>query len=123
MCDCWFAIFLVHSHFFAVFGISSDRTCHSAGILCKIADDDPTVSAVAGMVFDLLRDVYMRRICFTDNKRAGRILIDPVYDSGADNAVDPAELIPTVVHDGIHQRSAVMSGRRMDNHVLWLIDN
>ena len=65
----------------------------------------------------------MGGIIFTDDDGAGRILIDSVDDSGAQHAVDAGKLSPTVIQYGVDKGMAVMPGCRMDDHILWLVDN
>ena len=65
----------------------------------------------------------MSRIIFTDDQRACRILINPVYNAWPQNAVDTGKILFTVEHDRINERAAIMSGRRMYDHILWFIYN
>ena len=65
----------------------------------------------------------MGGVIFTDDDGAGRILIDSVDDSGAQNAVDAGEISAAVIQNRIDQCSAAVACRRMYDHPLWLIDD
>lgn len=49
------------------------------------------------------------------------IHVNAVDDPRTQDAVDPRQILPAVVHQGVYQRARIMTGRRMDHHALGLI--
>ena len=75
------------------------------------------------MLLDLLRDIHMCRIVFADDQCTGRVHIDSVYDSRTDLSVDSGETVCTMIHNGIYQRTTIMSGRRVNHHSLRFVND
>ena len=57
------------------------------------------------MIFDLFRNMDMRRVRLTDDQRASRIFINAVYDTRTHDTVNPTQFTAAMVHDRIHQGS------------------
>ena len=75
------------------------------------------------MFFELLCKDLVSSVIFADEQRTRCIHIDPVDDPGAQNAVDPGKVFPTMEHHSIHQSMAVVPGCRVYHHPLRLIDD
>ena len=75
------------------------------------------------MLFELLRQIFVRPVIFTDKQGTCCIPVNSVDDTGAQNAVYPGKLIPAVIHQGVHKRVAVMSGSGMHDHAFRFVYN
>ena len=64
----------------------------------------------------------MGKIIFAYDQNSGGVHIDPVDDPRTHNTVNTGKLILAMGHQSIDQGSRVMSGCRMHNHSLRLID-
>ena len=49
------------------------------------------------------------------------IHVNAVDDPRTQDAVDPGQILPAVVHQSVYKRARIMPGRRMDHHALGLI--
>ena len=123
MGDGAFAIHLVDRHFFAIGIVPANRRVDDAFVVGQHAVYNRPVTTRDRVVCKLHGKRLMGGIIFTDDDGAGRILIDSVDDSGAQHAVDAGKLSPTVIQYGVDKGMAVMPGCRMDDHILWLVDN
>ena len=65
----------------------------------------------------------MRFVVFADNDRTRGVFVDAMDDSRAHDASDPGQIILAVIHDGVDDRAAVMTGGRMYHHIFGLIDD
>ena len=102
MCDSRSAVSLIDSHLFPVGRMTADRGVHCAAVFAEISQYDRPVSAVDRMLFELLRQIFVRPVIFTDKQGTCCIPVNSVDDTGAQNAVYPGKLIPAVIHQGIH---------------------
>ncbi len=57
----------------------------------------------------------MGDVVLRDHQQSARIFIDTVDDARPQLAVDAGQFIQ-LVHQTVHQRAAVMAGRRVDDH-------
>ena len=75
------------------------------------------------MLGELLRDTPVGSIIFADNDTAGGVLVDAVDDPGTKNAVDPGQTPLAMIHDRVDKGTGVMTGGRVNDHILGLIDH
>ena len=73
------------------------------------------------MIFELPGQNLMCPVIFTDQKRACRIHIDPMYDPGTHHTIDPRKIFPAVIHQSIDQSPCIMPWRRMYDHSLRFV--
>ena len=110
-------------HFFAVGGIPADRTGNRQSIFLYVSQDDRPVSAHNGMIGQLQSYTAMGGVIFADDDTAGGILVDPVDYARPEYAVDSGKAVAAVKKNGIDKSAGIMSCSRMDDHILWLIDD
>ncbi len=72
---------------------------------------------------ELISQSTMSDIVLTYDKSAGRVLIDAVDDPGTQDAVYAGKPFPAVIHQGIDQSVFIMTGSRMDYHILGFVDD
>ena len=65
----------------------------------------------------------MSNIIFADDKRSGRILVDPVNDARPEDTVDPGQTVSAVIEQSIYQSVLIMPRGGMNDHILRLIDD
>ena len=63
----------------------------------------------------------MSFIIFTDNQTACGITVNTVDNTGTQSSVYSGKAAAAMIHDGIHQRTAVVPRRRMNHHPFRLV--
>ena len=116
-----FSVLVVHRHFFTVIRMPADGLVDGAFLLIQLSETDGTVSSVDGMFLQLFCNAPVCFVIFAGNDRSSGILVDTMYNTGAQYSVDPGQIPATVIHQCINQSAAVMSRRRMHHHPLRLI--
>ena len=101
--------------------MSSYRRIDSSLIFFDVSLHNCTISSFDTVLLELLCKVSVGSVLLADKKCPCCVLVDPVHDSGAQNAIDPGEMLTAVRHDCIDQSSLHMSGTWMHDHILWLI--
>ena len=75
------------------------------------------------VILKLLRQRLMGKVVLRHDQKAGGVLVNPVDNAGAQLAVDAGEAVATVEHQGVHQRIVPVSGGRMDDDALGLVEH
>ena len=65
----------------------------------------------------------MRKIIFAHEKKACRIPVDPMNNTGAKNTVDAGKIPAAVIKKAVDQGMGLVTGSRMDHQSLWFIDH
>ena len=81
------------------------------------------IAAMDRMVGELSRQPLMRRIGLGAHQQPGRVLVDPMDDTGPLHPVDPRQPAPAMVEQRIDQRTVAVSRRRVDHHPRRLVDD
>ena len=81
------------------------------------------VNTVDAVYAHLGAERLMRRIVFGHHQQTAGILIDAVYDAGADRAADAGQLPGTVVKQCIDESAVRVAGGRVNHHALRLVDH
>ena len=71
----------------------------------------------------LLGDRPVSRIRLADDEGPGRILVDPVNDTGPHDPVDPRQIAPAVGQDRVYEGSGHIPGCGVNDHSLGLVDD
>ena len=65
----------------------------------------------------------MRQIGLGDHEEAGRVLVEPVHDPGPLHPADPGQALAAMSDQRIHERSALVTGGRVDDEARRLVDH
>lgn len=90
-------------------------------VFFQVSLDDGPVSPLDAVFFQLFRDIPVYCVILTHQKSPSGILIDPVYDSGTENPVDPGKMTLAVSHDTVDRGSFHVSCTGMHHHVFRLV--
>ena len=99
-----------------------DWGVHGAAVLPEAALDNRLIGAVEAVILKLLRQRLMGKVVLCHDQKAGGILVNPVDNAGAQLAVDAGEPVAAVEHEGVYQRIVPVSGGRMDDDALGLVE-
>lgn len=108
----------VTGHAFSVMRIAPDGRAYCPLRRRRVPTQHGVIDAVHGMVGKLCGQALVRSIVFCRDKQAGRIPVDAVYDSGAQNAAYAGKTLSAVVQKRVDERTVGMSRRRMHHHAL-----
>ena len=100
------AVFVVDGHFLAVNRVTADWPLYGSLILLQIAGNNSPVSALDGMVLQLLGQIPVCGVIFAHKKCPGGVFVNAVDNAGTHYSVDSGKISLAVVHNGICQGSA-----------------
>ena len=103
--------------------ITTDPPLHKAFVLPEVAVDHRMVNTVDAVYAHLGAERLMGGIVFGHHQQTAGILIDAVYDAGADRAADAGQLPGTVVKQCIDESTVRVAGGRVNHHALRLVDH
>ena len=101
------------AHFFSVIFASSYRCVNSAAFLFKSARNDSHIFSCKAVSLYLLGELIVRIIVFCHDKQTACVLIYPMHDARADNAVYRRQPALAVKKQGIDKRTSVIACRRV----------
>ena len=123
MCNCLFSIFMVDRHLLTIDRMTPDRCVYSPFIFFDISLNNCTISSFNTVFLKLFCKVSVHHIILTDQKSPRSVFIDTMNDTRTHNSIDSGEIISTMCHYSINQRSLHMSCTWMYDHVFRLIYN
>lgn len=110
-------------HLLAVNRMASDIALNCNFVFRQVSVNDRAVSAGDAVYGKLSGKALMSNIIFADDKRSGRILVDPVNDAWPEDTVDPGQTVSAVIQQSIYQSVLIMPRGGMNDHILRLIDD
>src|SRR5437763_15256154 len=116
-----------HRHAVARTRVAIDRTINRAMRAVGRPSNKREIPALerrgaAAVIGELCSERRMRAIVLRYHHEAGRILIEPVDDSGPALAADAGEAVTAMGNQGIDQRSGPVTGGGMNDETGRLID-
>lgn len=114
-------ILLNHRHFLPILRTARNRPAQGPASWPKGAPGQGQVRPLNIMAGKKIRQTLMCGVRLGDRQNTGRILVDPMHDTGPLHTPDPRQCPLTVVQKRIHQRSGPAAGRRVNSHVGRLI--
>ena len=114
-------ILVEDSHFLSISVTTPDSSLNCALGGGGRAPGNGEIAAVDGMLCKLRGEAFVRCVGLGDHEEAGRVLVDPVDDTGAGDAANAGKLPRTVVKQSVDERAVRVSGCRMDDHARRLV--
>ena len=108
-------------HFFSVGFATANGLVHHTAVLLQHAFQKGVVDAPALFCLNLLLQVDVGSIVFGNDKQSACVLVQPVHDSGAQNAVDAGQILD-VEQQCVDQRVLVDIVCGVHSHALRFVD-
>ena len=115
------AVFLGHTHLFAVGFMPADRCIHGKLPILKMPVNYCFILPCKAVGLYLLGQVSVGGVILGHDQQPTGILIDAMHNTGAYLSIDSGKAVPAVIQQGIHQRAGIITCRRVNHHSLGLI--
>ena len=111
-----------HRHPLAIGRMAPDGALDVPRVVARHAPNQRVVDALDAVVLELRRERHVGRVVLGGHQHTGGSAIEPVHDAGTQHAADAGQ-VGTVVEQRVHQRTARVSGRRVDHQAGRLVDD